>query len=93
MELNHFSEVLCAQDSNVPLRVIVEDATDVIAAVGNGHLRLVIGGSPAPDLSWHVVMATNAVAAVVAHGYLLVCAALRAGGGMVAIWFGLGYYG
>ncbi|AOX10032.1 hypothetical protein Q5O_17055 [Pseudomonas putida JB] len=29
----------------------------------------------------------------VAHGFLHACAALRAGGGMVAIWFGMGYYG
>lgn len=51
------------------LWVAVEDDADVVAAVGHDHARLTIGYHAAPDLGWHVVVAANVVAVVVAHGF------------------------
>ncbi|MNJ38061.1 hypothetical protein D3C77_329000 [compost metagenome] len=53
------------------LRVAVEDDADVMAAVGDDHAGLAVGDYAAPDLGWHVVVAANVVAVVVAHGSLL----------------------
>jgi len=73
------------------LRVAVEDDADVVDAVGNDHAWLAIGDDATPNLGRYVVVAANVVAVVVAHGFLHACAALRAGGGMVAIWSRIRY--
>ena len=67
------------------LRVAVEDAADVVAAVGHDHAWLAIGDDATPNLGRHVVVAANIVAVVVAHGFSMHAPASVAGCGVVAI--------
>ncbi len=57
-----------------------------MAAVSHDYAWLAVGD----PMARHTVVAAHVGTAEVAHGFLHACAALRAGGGMVAIWGGMG---